>query len=291
MTDLPWGRIGPKAAAGRCCRPVETLEIRRLMSVAAAADPPVGAAADEVPGTLVPDVSASLPEAVVSGARTRPVPVTVTVTNADFAAFSGPVTVTLFVTADEAFQADADPQLATITKRLKLESGESKAVNLKVKAFPAVADGDYRVLARVAAAGVDPAGNVSFNTVNIAAPFVDLAGSFGAMPAALARGKRARLSLTLTNAANSAIKATVPVAVTASPPPGVGGAPVSLGTINAKVSLKAGQTKTVRLSVTVPSDLAAGSYFLDAVLDPANVLAEGNETNNTITGTAPVAVA
>jgi uncharacterized membrane protein len=251
----------------------------------------VEAAADEIPGTLVPDVSASLPDALVAGSKTRPIAVTVTITNVAEVAFSGPATVTLFATADELFQAESDPQLALSTKRLTLESGQSKAVKLKVKGFPAVPDGDYRVLARVTAPGVDPAGNASFNTVNIAAPFVDLAGTFGTLPATLARGKRARLSLTLTNAANSAIKATVPVTITVSPPPGTAGAPVSLGTINAKVSLKAGQTKAVRLSVLVPADLAAGTYFLDAVLDPANVLAEGNETNNTITGTTPVTVA
>src|SRR5688572_9367639 len=93
---------------------VEALETRQLLA-ASAAD--IGAAADEVlPGTLVPDVSASLPEAVVAGARTRPVRVVVTVTNADVLAFSGPVTVTLFATANETLELDADPQLATTTK-------------------------------------------------------------------------------------------------------------------------------------------------------------------------------
>lgn len=277
--------------SGRFRRPVrvEALECRRLM--AGDSFGAVGAAANEVPGTLVPDVSASLPEAVVGGARTRPVAVTVTVTNVAEVAFAGPVTVTLFATADELFQAESDPQLAVTTKRFNLESGQSKAVKLKIRNFPTVPDGDYRVLARVTAPGVDPASNASFNTVNIAAPFVDLAGSFGALPANLVRGKRARLSLVLTNAANSPIKVAVPVAITASPPPDTGVAPVSLGTVNAKVLIKAGQTKAVRLSVLVPADVTAGTYFLDAVLDPTNVLAEGNETNNTITGTTPVTVA
>ena len=276
--------------AGRA-RSVESLEARRLMAADLPAE--VDAAADELPpGTLVPDVSASLPEAVVAGGRVRPIAVAVTVTNAAAEAFAGPVTVTLFATANETFEADADPQLAVTTKRLKLESGQSRAVKLKVTSLPALPDGDYRVLARVTAPGVDPAGNASFNTVNVAAPFVDLAGTFAApTPATLARGKRARLALTLTNASNSPIKATVPVSVSLAPPPDTAGAPAALGTVNARVSLKAGQTRTVRLSVPVPADLPAGTYFLDAVLDPANVLAEGNETNNAVTGTTPVTVA
>jgi hypothetical protein len=270
---------------------VEALEGRQLLS-SSAAPPVVAAEGEAVPGTLVPDVSASLPEAVVAGGKVRPIPVVVNLTNVDAVTYGGPVTVTLFATANETFEGEADPQLAVTTKRLTLESGQSKAVKLRVSRLPALPDGDYRVLARVTAPGVELADNVSFNTVNVAAPFVDLAGTFAPTPATLARGKRARLSLTLTNAANSAVKATVPVAITASPPPdAAGGTPVSLGTVNAKVALKAGQTKAVRLSVTVPADAAPGSYFLDAVLDPANVLAEGNETNNAVTGTTAVTIA
>lgn len=275
---------------GASCRPVEALEGRRLLS--AAPDVGVEAGGDDVlPGTLVPDVSASLPAAVVAGAKTRPVGVVVTVTNADVLPFSGPATVALFATANETFEPEADPQLATTTKRLKLEPGQSKAVKLKVTAFPNVPDGDYRVLARVTAPGIDPAANPSFNTVNVAAAFIDLAGTPGAAPETLVRGKKARLTLTLTNGGNSAVKTTVPVAITAGLPPDVAGQPVALGTVNAKVSLKAGQSKTVKLSVKVPQELAAGTYFLDAVLDPANVLAERNEANNEILGTAEVTVA
>src|SRR5687768_6134026 len=76
---------------------VESLECRRLLaSMLPGADPgDVAPAADEL-GTLFPDVSAALPEAVVGGARARGASATITITNANTEPYAGPVTVTLF---------------------------------------------------------------------------------------------------------------------------------------------------------------------------------------------------
>ena len=266
--------------------PIEHLEPRQLLS----ADPGVAPAADgEIPGTLVPDVSPTLPEAVLGGAKARGASAVVTITNADAVAYSGPVSVTLFTSIDEAFQTTDDVQIATLNKRLKLEAGQSRAVKLKIRAFPDVVDGDYRLLARVTGEGVDPATNVSAQTVFISAPFVDLSGNFAAIPDALARGRRGRLTVTLANAGNVPVKTTVPVALTGSLSPD-GSNPVPLGTADAKVSLKPGQSKTIRLNFTAPAEVPPGSYFLTADLDAGNVLPESNETNNSFFSNTAIAI-
>jgi subtilisin family serine protease/subtilase family serine protease len=49
-------------------------------------------------------------------------------------------------------------------------------------------------------------------------------------------------------------------------------------------SLAAGGSQLVSGSVPVPVDLAPGTYYLGAIIDPDNVVAETNETNNTRVG-------
>ncbi|HEX8911615.1 MAG TPA: CARDB domain-containing protein, partial [Humisphaera sp.] len=60
----------------------------------------------------------------------------------------------------------------------------------------------------------------------------------------------------------------------------VGTGDLLMGTYRVKLSLKPGQTKGVKLKFLVPVGTPPGSYFLLAVLDADNALAESNETNN-----------
>ena len=55
-------------------------------------------------------------------------------------------------------------------------------------------------------------------------------------------------------------------------------------------TLTAGAGNTAQTTATVPTTLAPGSYFLGAIADTTNTIAEANETNNTLTGN-PLTVA
>ena len=48
--------------------------------------------------------------------------------------------------------------------------------------------------------------------------------------------------------------------------------------------LAAGATKSAATSVTVPSTLAAGTYYLGAIADYTGKQAEADETNNSFIG-------
>ncbi len=253
---------------------VENLEDRRLLSAALA----VG---DEVPGTLVPTVFTAFPAAVVGGAKAKGASAIVTITNVAEAAYSGPVTVTLFASTDAALDTTVDPELVTVVKKLKLDSAESKSLRIKVSQFPSAPDGNYLVIARVSGDGVAAGTNASDDVVNIAAPFVDLSGAFATTPVTVAKGKKAKTAVTVNNSGNIDAKGTVAVAVALSTDP-TGANPVSIATVNAKLVIKAGKSKALKLNFTVPAGTAPGAYFVVATLDSANAVAEKNEANNTI---------
>ncbi|NRB02903.1 MAG: DUF4214 domain-containing protein [Rhodobacteraceae bacterium] len=53
-----------------------------------------------------------------------------------------------------------------------------------------------------------------------------------------------------------------------------------LATVTVNGSLAAGETSTQTTTVTLPGNVAQGSYFVGAIADPSNTLPETNETNN-----------
>ncbi|MBI3892182.1 MAG: proprotein convertase P-domain-containing protein, partial [Candidatus Wallbacteria bacterium] len=56
------------------------------------------------------------------------------------------------------------------------------------------------------------------------------------------------------------------------------------------VGLASGATKRVSASLTVPATLAAGNYFTGAIADPANVVTEASETNNSFSPSTPISL-
>jgi subtilisin family serine protease/subtilase family serine protease len=55
-------------------------------------------------------------------------------------------------------------------------------------------------------------------------------------------------------------------------------------------ALNAGSSRSVSVTTTVPVDVAAGSYRIGAIVDPDNLVAETNETNNARVSTSTTAV-
>jgi hypothetical protein len=234
------------------------------------------------PTTVTPTLQAKLPPAVVAGGKTKDAKVSVVVTNSGTGTLNAPVTFDLFASTDAVLDDATDtPVGAPVTKKLKINPGGSKTVKLKVATIPSVAEGDYFLIARTLAAGSTGGADASDATVRIAPPFIDLTGAFGAsLPAALTRGKKATIPVTVTNGGNVNANASLTVALAARPAAG-GGADVPIPTNAVKINLKPGASKTLKLKITTPDALPAGAIFnFVATVDSANAVAEKDETNN-----------
>jgi hypothetical protein len=265
--------------------PVEFLESRQLLSATAEA-PPVSAAAegDEL-GTLVPTLFADVPDTALAGGKVKGASATVNITNVAPDEYNGPVTVTLFTSTDAALDA-GDASVVEITKKLRIPSADSKPVVLKIKSFPDVPDGDYLLIAQVSSPTAGSGTNSTDETIRISAAFTDVSPTFGAIPTTpVAKGKRAKLTLNVSNAGNVDAKGTVPVTIALSTESGL----VTLGTANAKLAVKPGASKTVKLNLTVPGDAPSGTFFLSASL--AALPDETNTANNTVLSDATMTIA
>lgn len=243
-------------------------------------------------GSLVPTVFMELSTAsFVTGAKVKGAAATVTITNTG-EDLNGPVTVGLFASLDSALDTNIDAQITSITKKLKLASAQSKTIRLKIATFPSVTDGDYTIFAQVSNPIAGTGASTNDEKVTLAAPFIDLSPTaFGAFPATpLTRGKRARLSLTLLNSGNVNARATVPVAIAISSDPSGAGA-VTIARVNVKVNLKPAASKTLKLSFILPADVVTGgALYAVAMIDPANGVAEKNDSNNTLVSSSTLSI-
>jgi Tol biopolymer transport system component len=241
-------------------------------------------------GTLTPTIAATLPAAVVGGAKARGASAIVKVTNTASTDYNGSVAVTLFASTDNTLDTNADLQITSLTKKLKIAAGQSKDVKVKIASFPSAPDGDYVLIAQASGDNIAASTGATGNKVTIAAPFVDVASAFGSVSSTAKLGKKAKLALNLTNSGNVDAKGSAPVTIEFSTTPG--GEPVVGGntTAMAKLALKAGASKPAKLSFTVPAELPAGTYYVTTALD-AGSLNDTNQANNTSTSTTTITVA
>jgi Tol biopolymer transport system component len=268
------------------------------------------AAAGAVPGGVFqvgipvppdgPDLQAvslqgAVPEAVVAGAKQKVKPLRLTVTNAGNLPAAGAVTLRLVASSDET----ADPSDATVAEapaKLKLAPGKTRTFKLKAKSFPAVADGEYHLLAVVDAAGVLPE---QFETNNvaplptpvlIAAPYSDVAVTTPMLSGKLAAGKKATFVATVSNSGNTAARGVQPARVRLTTDPASPSAPSRTIDLPLKLNLNPGATKAVKGKLTLPADLAPGTYFLVVELLTGAPWTDPLSANNTATSAAGYAV-
>lgn len=230
-----------------------------------------------------------MPSAVIAGARVKGAKVSVLVSNTGGSVLDGPVTLRLFASADETLDGADAPIGLPLTKRLKIAPGSSKAVKMKVDTLPAVPNGNYRLIAQtLAPAGVSTGTDASDSTVTIAAPFVDLSGSFGfILP--LVRGRRTSIPILITNTGNIPASGTITVFLTAGTSPTTTGTEMILQTSPVKLKLGEASNKVYKLKALVPSTLPAGAY-LHATIDSNAAIAETDELNNSFDTTSSVLV-
>jgi Tol biopolymer transport system component len=241
-------------------------------------------------GTLKPTITATLPAAVVGGAKARGASASVTVQNSGTSDYNGNVAVALFASTDDALDTNADLQITSLTKKLKIAAGQSKVVKVKIASFPSAPNGDYVLIAQASGDSIAASTGATGNKVTIAAPFVDVANAFGSVSSTAKLGKKAKLALNLTNSGNIDAKGSAPVTIEFSATPG--GEPVVGGstTATAKLALKAGSSKAAKLSFTVPAELPAGTYYVTTSIDTAS-FNDTNTANNTSISTTTITVA
>jgi Tol biopolymer transport system component len=299
----PGGAWGPEDNA---LYTVEVLadQVRSTSGLAVPAGPvAAGVFGVDVPLPNGPDLEATalagaVPPAVVGGPGTRQKikPLALSVTNSGNQPAVGVVTVRLVASAD----AVADPGDAVVVelagRKLKLAPGKSKVFKLKPASFPAVADGDYRLLAVVDAGGVMTERRELNNSaalaapVRIAAPFVDLGLSSPALTGRPAAGKKATLLVTAANGGNQDARGVQAVRVRLTTNPADPGAVSRAVDTTLKLNLKPGATKALRAKLTLPTDLPAGSYIVVVELLAGAPWTDPNAANDVATSAGAYAV-
>ena len=223
----------------------------------------------------VTGVSAKLPVVLVAGAGKVPT-AKVTVSNVGPIDVDAAADVVLLASADGSADA-GDVVLGTLAgAAVKLKTGKAKAYKVRLDAVPAdVADATYQVLAvlRNAAGLSDAEAANDFAAlaapVRVAPAFVSLANDWRGPSFDFSAGAKKRAAfIPVRNAGTIVAAGTVRVNLYLAP----GGATaetefvpdVSTGrliaTVDAKVKIKPGGTKVVKVAYAIPADLAFGTY-------------------------------
>jgi uncharacterized protein YkwD len=233
---------------------------------------------------LTAALSGALPPKAVGGAKTTAAQ-TLRITNTGGRLISGQVTVTLFVSHNQTLDG-SETQFATITPHVNLKVGATASVVVRLKNFPAVADGAYFILMQVKS-GAASAVAASKTSVAIAKPFIDLSDGVAVSPASVTRGKKATLLVTVTNSGNVVAKRPLAMALSASTDSS-GANAMSLGHPSGSINIKPDGKQVLRIPVLVPLALAPGNDFFIVTVDPADTFGETTLSNNTAVAAAVV---
>jgi hypothetical protein len=237
----------------------------------------------------------ALPASTVTGTFTTSAPVSVIggqsgslklrLTNTAATKFTGPITVTLYVSTDTAVSSD-DTAVTTLTlSNVTLRAGASKVVKLKFSYPTGVADGGYYFVASVdaTATSTTPAQAATSATVAIAAPTVDLSTTFaGSQGVLVTPGKGADATVTIQNLGNVTAIGTVTISLYASTSTTLDASAQFLTSIPLRtIHLRAGRSMTLHIHFVAPQGLPGGTYNLIAATTSATTPADNNSANDT----------
>ncbi len=121
------------------------------------------------------------------------------------------------------------------------------------------------------------------NLIQIAAARPDLIVTAVTAPTSGRKGNPITGTVTLMNQGPVTTAAGSTVALYLSSDATITGTDISLGTISAP-TLNTGASTTLSYSLVIPSSVARATYYIGAIADSANVIAEGNEANNARAG-------
>jgi hypothetical protein len=206
--------------------------------------------------------------------------------------------VSFYLSSDTTFD-NADTLLATKSMpKIRANSIVLKPQFVDLK-FPEGVTGTFRILTVVDSTSKIEESNENNNVspsiaFSLDSPTNDLSAAFGqvTLPPGIITGDPAKgkANINVTNAGNSPIPAgaKVDIQVKARPTGAIDGSQDILigGLTGAKVAkLANGKSKTFKVNVQLPENLAAGTYKLVTVVDSGNALTETNENNNTAEST------
>ena len=217
----------------------------------------------------------TLPADIVSGSNAKGV-ISLSVSNSSSNTIKATDTITVYASTTGVIDG-ASTQIASITKPFTLKPGASKPVRLLVKNLSLPA-GSYSLLAQAS----DASGTYNATvgpTLQVAAPYVSLAASVGAVtPATVTQGKKISFVVTLTNNGNidSSGAATFAISLMNGP------STTPLDTVTFKsLKIKAGGKPTkVRLHAIAPSPSIYTSQY------PVVAITQGSESLSVV-GTIP----
>jgi glucose/arabinose dehydrogenase len=251
-------------------------------------EPPV----DNPPAPTGVDLSVDAVDGVAPGVVGRSGRATIRVANRGVVAFSGPANVELSLSGNA--DGSGGMPVASLVSKLKLKTGASRPLKVAFAYPPMPADGDYFLIARVTpvdrAADGNAANDVGATAVAVPVrhPVVDLAGTLVPPSRPVARGGRARLSVSVLNAGTEPAAGPLSLTLFAIPQGADPSGPrTALATVTRAVTINPGKARRIALNFVVPPTLAPGAYALLAELDTAGAFAEPDETNNVLV--APVA--
>jgi cyclophilin family peptidyl-prolyl cis-trans isomerase/uncharacterized cupredoxin-like copper-binding protein len=207
----------------------------------------------------------SLPANAVAGANFG-AHVTAVIANSG-AAVSGKFSVAL--SADIAGTGlDSTPVvLSSIPKKLTIKTGKTASIVFNVKSLsPSMDAGTYHLVAELTDPTSDNALATTTQTTTVAAPVIDLSGTFSKDGVTVTSGKKSTVTVIVTNSSSANINASgkLPVVLYASPDQNISDG-TAVGNVSKPVDIKPGASKKISVPVTIS---AGDAQFIFAVLDP-----------------------
>lgn len=236
-----------------------------------------------------PKASGKLPTAVlVAGQKMKPIRLNIKVLNSSDAALTQGLTVRIALSTQPG-GTDADFSPGKVSRMLTIKAHQTASFgSANIGSIPSNLSGKVFVLLKLTdATGAERV--VSIGSLNTAAPNTDLAAISVTPPAKAKRTKRFVTTIGVLNRGNVLFSHTAPVEYFLSGSGSIQDA-TDLGPGSGRLSLQPNKKGTLRLNVTIPSTVAAGSYFFIAKLDPANTLGDSDQINNIITSGRKTAV-
>jgi hypothetical protein len=240
-----------------------------------------------VPATLSPapldgSIPTVLPVAIVGGKAGA---LKLNLDNVSGITFSGPVTVTLYASADGTLSSD-DTAITTFSyAKVSAKAGHTTYEVLRFD-YPTDLTGSNYLIASIST-GTDTEVNnaVTSKAVNITPPTVDLSATFASTaPVKIDPGHDASTIITITNDGNVTASGTLDLALDASTDGVLIATDPLLSSISGrKISIGAGKSIKIKLVFKSPDNLVGGTFDLTASITSSTLPSDSNTSNNTAT--------
>ncbi len=231
---------------------------------------------------IVTAVSSSVSQAKLGQSLT----VTNTVQNQGSAAITKSFSVRVYLSTDSTITT-SDTVLATRTVS-SLGAGASNTANTSVTIPTGLTPGTYYIGAiadytNVIAESNETNNALTGNTIQVVRDVDLIMTAVSTTTTSIARGKTITMTNTVKNQGTNALNGSFSVGLYLSTDGNVTTSDILVGTRTVS-SLSAGSTNSASTTVTIPSNISPGTYYIGAIADYANSQAETNEANNTLVG-------